>query len=96
MHTINLEDFKFSKTKITSFRLVDSSNPELHSLLGDWSLLAAKRGMKNVITPQNLLVRNQNNINLSQNSVILFMTEKLIQNNYYSLERNSVSIKLIV
>jgi hypothetical protein len=75
---------------------VDSSNPELHSLLGDWSLLAAKRGMKNVITPQNLLVRNQNNINLSQNSVILFMTEKLIQNNYYSLERNSVSIKLIV
>jgi hypothetical protein len=75
---------------------VDSSNPELHSLLGDWSLLAAKRGMKNVITPQNLLVRNQNNINLSQNSVILFMTEKIIQNNYYSLERNSVSIKLIV
>ncbi len=59
MHTINLEDFKFAKTKITSLRLVDSSNPELHSLLGDWSLLAAKRGMKNVITPQNLLVRNQ-------------------------------------
>jgi hypothetical protein len=59
LHTINLDDFKFSKTKITSLRLVDSSNPELHSLLSDWSLLAAKRGMKNVITPQNLLVRNK-------------------------------------
>ena len=66
LHTIDLEDFKFAKTKITSFRLVDSTNLELHSLLADWSLLASKRGLNNVKTPDNILV----NIGFSSNLML--------------------------
>lgn len=58
LHTIDLEDYKFAKTKITSFKLVDSTNPELHSLLADWSLLASKRGLHNVRPPEHILVSN--------------------------------------
>ena len=37
LHTIDLEDFKFSKTKITSLRLLDTSSPDFL----DWSKAAA-------------------------------------------------------
>ncbi|XP_054152427.1 glutamate receptor ionotropic, kainate 2-like [Oppia nitens] len=58
LQTINLEDFKFAKTKITSFRLVDSTNPELYSLMTDWTQLASKRGLNNASKPTNLLTES--------------------------------------
>ena len=36
LHTINLEDFRFSKTKISAFKLIDESSAELHLLQTDW------------------------------------------------------------
>jgi hypothetical protein len=56
LHTIDLEDFKFGKTKITSFRLVDSSSPELQSLLADWALLANRLGGRKTRPPENISV----------------------------------------
>lgn len=36
LHTIDLEDFKFGKTKITAFKIIDDSNEELKLLREDW------------------------------------------------------------
>lgn len=36
MHTIDLEDFKFGKTKITAFKLIDDSNEEFKLLHEEW------------------------------------------------------------
>jgi len=58
LHTVDLEDFRFGKTKITSFRLVDNSSPELQSLLSDWSLLASRLGGRKTKTPENISVRS--------------------------------------
>ncbi len=58
LHTVDLEDFKFGKTKITSFRLVDSSSPELQSLLGDWSLLSNRLGGRRTKPPENISVNS--------------------------------------
>ncbi|CAG2165428.1 unnamed protein product [Oppiella nova] len=41
---------------ITSLRLVDATNPELHSLLTDWTQLASKRGFNEMKSPENLLL----------------------------------------
>lgn len=37
LHTIDLEDFKYGGTNITSLRLVDPSNPEMQDLLRSWA-----------------------------------------------------------
>ena len=36
LHTINLEDFRFSKTKITAFKLINESSEEMRLLRKDW------------------------------------------------------------
>lgn len=36
LHTIDLEDFKFGKTKITAFSLVDNTTAEHQLLMQDW------------------------------------------------------------
>lgn len=57
LHTFDLEDFKFGKTKISSFRLVDTANPELQSLLADWDLLSARVGRHSKMKkPENIQV----------------------------------------
>lgn len=33
LHTIDMEDFKYGKTNITGFRLVDENNADLHGLV---------------------------------------------------------------
>lgn len=33
LHTIDMEDFKYGKTNITGFRLVDDNNADLHGLV---------------------------------------------------------------
>ena len=42
MHTIDLEDFKYGGTNITSFRLVDPDNPEVVNVVRSW-ILGEKR-----------------------------------------------------
>ncbi|RWS26385.1 glutamate receptor: ionotropic kainate 3-like protein 2, partial [Leptotrombidium deliense] len=54
LHTVDLEDFKFSKTKVTSFRLIDASSTELLSLMDEWSSLAMRSGRRGVVTPENI------------------------------------------
>jgi ionotropic glutamate receptor len=58
LHTIDLEDFKFGQTKITSFRLVDVVSPELLSLMSDWTQLASKLGKKDVTQPKHILTES--------------------------------------
>ncbi|XP_013790790.1 glutamate receptor ionotropic, kainate 1-like, partial [Limulus polyphemus] len=37
VHTVDLEDFKYGKSNITAFRIVDMGSPELQSLFDEWS-----------------------------------------------------------
>lgn len=53
LHTVDLEDFKFSKTRITSYRLVTAST-ELLSILEEWPILAQRLGKKVVNPPKNI------------------------------------------
>ncbi|XP_054154145.1 glutamate receptor ionotropic, kainate 2-like [Oppia nitens] len=55
LHTVDLEDFKFGNTKISSFRLVDVISPELQDLMSQWSLLASKIGKKHILPPKYIL-----------------------------------------
>lgn len=52
---MDLEDFKFSKTRITSYRLVTAST-ELLSILEEWPLMAQKLGKRAVAPPKNIKV----------------------------------------
>ncbi|KAI1298750.1 Glutamate receptor ionotropic, kainate 2 [Halotydeus destructor] len=50
LHTVDLEDFKFGKTRISSYRLVDTASPELLSLMAEWSTLATRLGKRTSLT----------------------------------------------
>ncbi|UXI16918.1 hypothetical protein NH340_JMT02861 [Sarcoptes scabiei] len=49
LHTMNLEDFKFGRTKISSLRIVDDSSPELINIMSNWSELTRKLNMQDQI-----------------------------------------------
>ncbi|XP_054163278.1 glutamate receptor ionotropic, kainate 2-like [Oppia nitens] len=53
LHTVDLEDFNYGRTKITSFRIVDSSSLELQSLIDDWPILTARLGYRRTKAPDN-------------------------------------------
>jgi len=53
---MDLEDFKFGRTKITSLRIVDEASPELNAIMGNWSKLAYKINMPHVKRPSGILV----------------------------------------
>ena len=53
---MDLEDFKFGRTKITSLRIVDESSPELMSIMSNWTKLTHKLKMKDVQKPASILV----------------------------------------
>ena len=38
LHLVDLEDFKYGGTNITSFRLVDPHNPEVKDVVKSWTL----------------------------------------------------------
>ena len=54
---MDLEDFKFGRTKITSLRIVDESSPELTNIMTNWTKLAQKINMSDVKRPSGILVR---------------------------------------
>lgn len=54
---MNLEDFKFGRTKITSLRIVDDTSPELINILSNWTDLTKKLHMFDVEKPNSILVR---------------------------------------
>lgn len=56
---MNLEDFKFGRTKITSLRIVDETSPELQSIMSNWTKLAYKLNMMDVERPVSILVRSK-------------------------------------
>lgn len=58
LHTFDLEDFKFGRTKITSLRLVDEASIELNAIYSNWTRLAHKIGMSDVKRPNGILVNN--------------------------------------
>lgn len=58
LHTFDLEDFKFGRTKITSLRLVDEASIELNSIYSNWTKLAYKIGMSDIKRPNGILVSN--------------------------------------
>lgn len=53
---MNLEDFKFGRTKISSLRIVDDSSPELINIMSNWSELTRKLNMQDVEKPISILV----------------------------------------
>lgn len=57
LHTINMDDYKFGKTRITSYRLVDMESHELLSLIEDWARLGSRIGKTNVKPPTSIKVR---------------------------------------
>ena len=69
LHTVDLEDFKFSKTRITSYRLVTAST-ELLSILEEWPILAQRLGRKAVNPPKNIKV----SLALHRHSIKLFLS----------------------
>ena len=54
LHLVDLEDFKYGGTNITSFRLVDPHNPEVKEVVKSWTL--GIRGSKNRINETNFKV----------------------------------------
>lgn len=56
LHTMDLEDFKFGRTKITSLRIVDESSPELMGIMANWTRMTNKMNMPDVKKPQSVLV----------------------------------------
>ena len=38
LHLVDMEDFKYGGTNITSFRLVDPHNPEVQNVVKSWML----------------------------------------------------------
>lgn len=57
LHTMDLEDFKFGRTKITSLRIVDESSPEMMNIMGNWTKLTKRLNMPDVKKPNGILVR---------------------------------------
>ena len=39
LHLVDLEEFKYGGTNITSFRLVDPNNPEVKEVVRSWSVI---------------------------------------------------------
>lgn len=60
---MNLEDFKFGRTKITSLRIVDDTSPELINILSNWTDLTKKLHMFDVEKPNSILVRTKKKFN---------------------------------
>ena len=54
LHLVDLEDFKYGGTNITSFRLVDPHNPEVKEVVKSWTLGIG--GSKNKINETNFKV----------------------------------------
>lgn len=67
LHTVNMDDYKFGKTRITSYRLVDLESHELQSLFQDWALLGGRLGRMNLRPPTSIRVMN------NYNSLIMIM-----------------------
>lgn len=53
---MNLEDFKFGRTKITSLSIVDDSSPELINIMQNWTELTKNMHMHNMDKPNSILV----------------------------------------
>lgn len=53
---MNLEDFKFGRTKITSLRIVDDSSPELMNIMQNWTDLTKNMHMYDLDKPNSILV----------------------------------------
>lgn len=53
---MDLEDFKFGRTKITSLRIVDEAGTDLSNIMGNWTKLAYKINMPEVQRPSGILV----------------------------------------
>lgn len=56
LHTMNLEDFKFGRTKITSLRIVDDYSPELVNIMQNWTELTKNMHMYDLDKPNSILV----------------------------------------
>ena len=54
LHLVDLEEFKYGGTNITSFRLVDPHNPEVTKVVKRWTL--GIKGSKNRINGTNFKV----------------------------------------
>lgn len=50
LHTIDLEDFKYGKTNITGFRLVDEDSNEMQNFLSNYSAHASRGGKRTGLT----------------------------------------------
>ncbi|KPM03138.1 glutamate receptor, ionotropic kainate-like protein 1, partial [Sarcoptes scabiei] len=55
LHTIDLEDFKFGKTKITAFKLIDDSNEEFKLLHEEWRKEFPKNQVPEISTESALI-----------------------------------------
>lgn len=53
---MDLEDFKFGRTKITSLRILDETSPELAKIMSNWTAYAKHLNMIDVKKPDNILV----------------------------------------
>ncbi|KAJ6217244.1 hypothetical protein RDWZM_008401 [Blomia tropicalis] len=58
LHTMDLEDFKFGRTKITSLRIVDESSPEMMNIMGNWTKLTKRLNMPDVKKPNGILTES--------------------------------------
>ncbi|KAJ6215793.1 hypothetical protein RDWZM_010293 [Blomia tropicalis] len=55
LHTIDLEDFKFGKTKISAFTLIDNNTEEHRMLMNDWKQYYPKEYTGHIATDSALL-----------------------------------------
>ncbi|XP_076373999.1 glutamate receptor ionotropic, kainate 2-like isoform X2 [Tachypleus tridentatus] len=54
VHTVDLQDFKYGKTNITAFRIVDMESPELRSLLDEWGPFSGDFGSSTRTHPRTI------------------------------------------
>lgn len=55
---VNLEDFKYGRTNVTSFRLLDPDREEVKQVVQDWIYGEMRYGRKLDVTEQGVKVRN--------------------------------------
>lgn len=53
---MDLEDFKFGRTKISSLRILDETSPELAKIMSNWTAYAKHLNMIDVKKPDSILV----------------------------------------
>ncbi|XP_023339114.1 glutamate receptor ionotropic, kainate 2 [Eurytemora carolleeae] len=88
LHLVNLEDFKYSGTNITSFRLVDPSNPVVQSVVQTWMLGEKRFPGRNF--PENILIKEDIEMSMKTETALMYDAVHLFAKALDELDQSQV------